>query len=153
MTEFFGHFHVVLVHLPIGILLLACVFQWLERSRRFSSLHPATRIAFIIGMVCAVASVITGYLLSLSGDYDEQLVNTHKWFGIGVAIVSIVMYLLYKRSTTLTSRTAVSILLFFLIIITGHLGGSLTHGSGYLTKSIWGASDTATVQRKPIPNV
>jgi len=153
VSEFFGHFHVVLVHLPIGVLLLACVFQWLERSPRFSSLHVATGIAFIVGMVCAVVSVITGYLLSLSGDYDEQLVSTHKWFGISVAIVSIVMYYLYKRSRTLTSRTAVSALLFLLVIVTGHLGGSLTHGSGYLTKSIWGATDTSTVQRKPIPNV
>jgi hypothetical protein len=39
-----------------------------------------------------------------------------------------------------------------LIIITGHLGGSLTHGSDYLTKS-WTLSSDTVAQRKPIPNV
>src|SRR5438477_12955168 len=127
MTEFFGHFHVVLVHLPIGILLLACVFQWLERKPKFSSLHAATGIAFLIGMMCAIFSAITGYLLSLSGDYDEQLVNTHQWFGISVACVSIAMYSLHRRYASAATHTATRIVLFLLISITGHLGGSLTH--------------------------
>ena len=153
MIEFFGHFHVVLVHLPIGILLLACVFQWLERKPKFSSLRVATAIAFTIGMIFAILSAITGYLLSLSGDYDEQLVSTHQWFGISVAVVSIGMYYLYRRPASLKTQTATSILLFFLIVITGHLGGSLTHGSGYLTKSMWESADTTSIQRKPIPNV
>src|ERR1051326_5342049 len=153
MTEFFGHFHVVLVHLPIGILLLACVFQWLERKPRFSSLHVATGIAFLIGMICAVFSAITGYLLSLNGDYDEQLVNTHKWFGISVAAISIIMFYWHRRSVSAVKQFSTSVLLFLLIIITGHLGGSLTHGSDYLTKSLSDSSDTSSVQRKPIPNV
>src|SRR5438046_2677947 len=153
MAEFFGHFHVVLVHLPIGILLLACVFQWLERKPKFSSLHAATGIAFLIGMICAIFSAITGYLLSLSGDYDEQLVNTHKWFGISVAAVSIIMFYLHRRSVAAITQFSASVLLFLLIIITGHLGGSLTHGSDYLTKSLSGSTDTSSIQLKPIPNV
>ena len=153
MSEFFGHFHVVLVHLPIGILLLACVFQWLERKPKFSSLHAATGIAFLIGMMCAIFSAITGYLLSLSGDYDEQLVNTHQWFGISVACVSIAMYSLHRRYASAATQTTASVVLFLLIIITGHLGGSLTHGSDYLTKSLSNSPDSSNVQRKPIPNV
>lgn len=153
MIEFFGHFHVVLVHLPIGILLLGCVFQWMERKSKFSSLHIAASMAFLIGMICAIVSAITGYFLSLSGDYDENLVNTHQWFGISVACVSVVMYYLHKRSSPAQTQTSVSIILFLLIIITGHLGGSITHGSGYLTKSLSKTLDSSTVQRKPIPNV
>ena len=153
MSEFIGHFHVVLVHLPIGILLLACVFQWLERKSRFSSLHAATGIALFIGMLSAVLAAITGYLLSLKGDYDEQLVSKHQWFGISVACVSIAMYYLYRKPASAKTQSAVSVLLFLLITITGHLGGSLTHGSDYLTKSIWQSSDSSEAQRKPIPNV
>jgi len=151
MSEFLGHFHVALVHLPIGILLLACVFQWLERKPRFSSLRAATQIAFMVGMVCAILSVITGYLLSRSGDYDEGLVTAHQWMGISVAVVSVVMYYLYRQSLRIGLQLSVSILLFVLIIITGHLGGSLTHGSDYLTKGFTKSTDTVAVQ-KPIPN-
>ena len=152
MSEFFGHFHVVLVHLPIGILIIACIFQWLEQKRKFTSLHIAADLAFLLGMICAIFSAITGYLLSLSGDYDEQLVNTHQWFGISVAVVSIIMYYLRRRSISVKVQTFSSVALFLLIIITGHLGGSITHGSDYLTKSFHGFSDTV-VQRRPIPNV
>jgi len=151
MTEFFGHFHVVLVHLPIGILLLACVFQWLERKPKFSSLHTATNIAFIIGMISAILSALTGYLLSYSGDYDEQLLIKHQWLGISTAVVSVVIYYLYMKPASIMMQYSANILLIFLIIVTGHLGGSLTHGSGYLTSS-WKSPDTV-VQRKPIPNV
>jgi hypothetical protein len=152
VSEFIGHFHVVLVHLPIGILLLACVFQWLERRPKFSSLRNATNIALLIGMVCAIFSALTGYLLSFSGDYDESLVITHQWFGISVAAVSIAMFYFHSKAAPFKTQVSVSVLLFALIIITGHLGGSLTHGSNYLTKSWTLASDTV-VQRKPIPNV
>lgn len=152
MSEFIGHFHVVLVHLPIGILLLACVFQWLERRSRFSSLRTATNIALLIGMICAILSALTGYLLSFSGDYDESLVITHQWFGISVAAVSIAMFYFHIKAAPFKIQLPVSILLFALIIITGHLGGSLTHGSDYLTKS-WTLSSDTVAQRKPIPNV
>jgi len=152
MSEFFGHFHVVLVHLPIGILLLACVFQWLERRPKFSSLHVATNIALLIGMICAILSALTGYLLSFSGDYDEGLVITHQWFGISVAAVSIAMFYYHNKAVSFKTQVSISILLFVLIVITGHLGGSLTHGSDYLTKSSSLTSDTVA-QRKPIPNV
>ena len=152
MSEFFGHFHVVLVHLPIGILLLACVFQWLERRPKFSSLHAATNIALLIGMICAILSALTGYLLSFSGDYDEGLVITHQWFGISVAAVSIAMFYYHSKAASFKTQVSISILLFVLIIITGHLGGSLTHGSDYLTKS-WSLTSDTVAQRKPIPNV
>ena len=152
MSEFFGHFHVVLVHLPIGILLLACVFQWLERRPKFSSLHAATNIALLIGMICAILSALTGYLLSFSGDYDEGLVITHQWFGISVAAVSIAMFYYHSKAASFKTQVSISILLFVLIVITGHLGGSLTHGSDYLTKS-WGLTSDTVAQRKPIPNV
>jgi uncharacterized membrane protein len=152
MLESLGHFHVVLVHLPIGILLLACVFQWMERRPKFASLHTATSIALLIGMICAIFSALTGFLLSFSGDYDEGLVITHQWFGISVAAVGIAMFYYHTKAAAFKTQVSISILLFVLIIITGHLGGSLTHGSDYLTKS-WNLSSDTVAQRRPIPNV
>jgi uncharacterized membrane protein/mono/diheme cytochrome c family protein len=152
ISEFFGRFHVALVHLPIGILLLACVFQWIEMKPKFFSLRPATNIAFLIGMISAILAAITGYLLSRSGDYDEPLVSTHQWMGISTAVISILMYYFHRGSSSIKLQLSVGIVLFILIIITGHLGGSLTHGADYLTKSLNKSSDSI-VQRKPIPNV
>ncbi len=155
MSEFIGHFHPVLVHLPIGILLLACLFRLLMDKQKYKDLQPAIRIALFWGMISAIVSCISGYLLFDTGDYDEQLVNQHQWFGIGVAVISVVFYFLSKKGIETKSTKISAFFLIGLIIITGHLGGTITHGEGYLTNSLFGNGEatTATVVRKPIPNV
>ena len=151
IPEFIGRFHPLLVHLPIGILLLAALFYWLARKEKFAALQPAIRIALFWGMISAVFSCISGYLLSGSGDYDEVLVSTHQWFGISVAAVSLLAYLFYHWENGF-EKWLVPVLVL-LIVITGHLGGSLTHGSDYLFKGL-SEKDMATEKElKPIADV
>jgi mono/diheme cytochrome c family protein/uncharacterized membrane protein len=151
MLEFIGRFHPVLVHLPIGILLLAGLFQLFALKPKFASLHAAMNIALFWGMISAIASCISGYLLSQSGDYDEELVNTHKWFGISTAFVSLVAYL-FNRWENIFAKWVI-LLMVPLIIITGHLGGSLTHGSDYLTKGLSEKETVSAKEIKPIADV
>jgi uncharacterized membrane protein/mono/diheme cytochrome c family protein len=152
MVEFIGRFHPVLVHLPIGILLIAALFQFLSGKEKYKSLNSAVGIALFWGMLSAVASCISGFLLSRSDDYDESLISKHQWFGIAVAVVSILTYYLKKKNSSVIKL--VTGLMALLIIITGHLGGSITHGSDYLTKAFFsGNNETISEKRKPIPDV
>lgn len=151
IAEFIGHFHPVLVHLPIGILLLAGLFQLLSRKEKFVLLQPATGVALFWGMLSAIASCISGYFLSRGDDYDQQLVTAHQWFGISVAAVSLLAYLLYKKKNSFGKW--IILLLVILIVVTGHLGGSLTHGSDYLTKAFSGVAGDMADERKDIPDV
>jgi uncharacterized membrane protein/mono/diheme cytochrome c family protein len=153
MQHFLGPFHPVLVHLPIGILLLACLFQWLVLRDAYKKLEPAIGIALFWGMIFAFLSCITGFMLSQSGDYEGDLVGRHQWLGISVATVAIVQYYLYKRSVNAGFARWLALILFVLIVITGHLGGSLTHGSDYLTKSFSGEGEVSKSIRKPIPDI
>ena len=89
VTEFIGRFHPLLVHLPIGILLLALAFQWLSRKEQYKLPHGVMKVVWISGAFTALLSCITGYMLSLSGDYDEDTVAIHMWMGIAVAAVSL----------------------------------------------------------------
>ena len=149
MSEFFGRFHPVLVHLPIGILLTAVLFYVLSLREKYNVLRQAATIALFLGMLSAIASCISGYLLSTVDDYDRQLVNTHMWMGIGVAATALVSwYLFYKKRNA--GKWLLS-LMTLLLFVTGHSGGSLTHGSDYLTKAF--STKAATAVRKPIPNV
>ncbi|HKZ65513.1 MAG TPA: c-type cytochrome domain-containing protein [Chitinophagaceae bacterium] len=152
LPDLIGRFHPVLVHLPIGILLLACFFQILTIKNRFTVLQPAIPVMFFWGMIGAVLSCISGYMLSLSGDYDGQLVGRHQWMGIFVAIASLILYLLYKLSIGEKAARIFSLGIIILITITGHLGGSLTHGSDYLTEGL-NSDDEKGVVMKPIPNI
>lgn len=151
MSTLLGRFHPLLVHLPIGILLLACLFSFLIKKEKYAALKPALGIALFWGMLSAIASCITGFLLSKSGDYDETAVNQHQWLGIATAITASIFYYFYRKNKPVINQKWLPITLIGLIMITGHLGGSLTHGSDYLTAplSIF-ASETAS---KPIQNV
>lgn len=152
LPDLIGRFHPVLVHLPIGILLLACFFQFLILKPRFAVLQPAIPAMFFWGMIGAVLSCLSGYMLSLSGDYDGELVGRHQWMGIFTAILSLILYLLYQFSVSETIARSVSLGIIILVTITGHLGGSLTHGSDYLTEGLHSDDDKGPVL-KPIPNI
>ncbi|SDL78992.1 Uncharacterized membrane protein [Daejeonella rubra] len=151
ITEFIGRFHPVLVHLPIGVLLVAALFQWLSSKEKYQSLSIAVSIALFWGMISAILSCISGYLLSNSGDYDGDLISNHQWFGIAVANISILAYGLNRRKK---DNIWVTGLMVLLIIITGHLGGSITHGSDYLFKAFSNSDSNAiTTKRIPIPDI
>ena len=51
------------------------LFQLLALKPKYASMHAATSIALFWGMIGAIVSCISGYLLSQSGDYDEELVK------------------------------------------------------------------------------
>jgi uncharacterized membrane protein len=132
MNQLIGHFHPLIVHLPIGILLLAIVFTFLAEKERFQGLKAAIPLSFLLGAFAATASCITGYLLSTSGDYEGETVQNHQWLGIATAILGFVSYFVTRTNKDLSynffSKITVS-LLGILLTITGHLGGNLTHGS------------------------
>ena len=152
-SDFIGRFHPLLVHLPIGILLLGCFFQLLTFRKRYSFLQPVIPIMIFWGMLGAVASAISGYFLSHSGDYEGPIVNRHQWSGIFTAIFSIILYVLYKLPIKESVTRWSCIPLILLIFITGHLGGSLTHGENYLTEGLNASEISKGPVLKPIPNI
>jgi len=127
------------------------LFQLLALKPKYASLHAAISIALFWGMISAVISCISGYLLSQSGDYDEESVDTHKWFAIATASISLIAYLFNRWENEFAKW--VILLMIPLIIITGHLGGSLTHGSDYLTKGFSKKDSTVEKEIKPIADV
>ena len=71
ITTFSGHLHPLIVHLPIGFILLAVVFNILSYRKKYESLKPAIPITLLMGFISAVLACIFGYVLSTSGDYDK----------------------------------------------------------------------------------
>jgi uncharacterized membrane protein/ribosomal protein L14E/L6E/L27E len=151
ITEVIAHFHPVLVHLPIGILMLVILFHWLSTKAKYAGLVAAIPIGYLFGAITAVLSCITGYLLSGSGEYDETTLNLHQWMGILVAFVSAAGYLFSRNNNSLQLKW-VSIVLLVLLTITGHLGGTLTHGEGYLWKGFSDSKKDSTSASKIIAN-
>jgi len=149
IINFIGHFHPVLVHLPIGILLFAILMQIISKWKKFDQLTNALPFAYLLGAISAVFSCLTGLALANNGDYDTDLVFKHQWLGISVAAFSLAGYYFITKNKTAYVKW-LSYLLLLLIVLTGHLGGTLTHGEGYLTKGISNEEDGLIKNDKPI---
>jgi len=142
ITTFMGRLHPMVVHLPIGFLLLAVVFELLSYAPKFRYLKTAVSITLLFGFIAATAACLLGYLLSLSGDYEYGQLNRHKLTGIAVALLSGLLFLFTTKK--LSSRlvvpqkilSVVFVGLLFLMTYTGHQGGNLTHGSDYLSMNV-----------------
>lgn len=150
MIEFLGHFHPLLVHLPIGILLTALLMQWLSRKPKYAAIKPAVPVILFWGTLTALLSCITGYFMSISDVYDHSLINWHMWMAIGVLISSAILYTKEKNPKVEVPKKWLSVGLLALLVITSHLGGSLTHGSDYLTKPFFKIFNTDSAERTSI---
>src|SRR6218665_9642 len=134
-----GHLHPLIVHLPIGFILLAAVFNILSYSKKHKKLKAAMRIALLLGFLSAGLACIFGYLLSESGDYDKNILRNHQFSGIALALISGILYftaLDFSKKKSSISSKLFSVMLAGLVMLmsySGHLGASLTHGSDYLT--------------------
>lgn len=153
---FWGHFHPLIVHLPIGFLLIAGLLE-LDRMTRRNSVSPHTITLILFwSAVSATMACVFGYMLSLGGGYETETLNAHMWQGIGVAIFAWLAWAV--KSENLGRIVSFASLLYLptlaisllLLMSAGHLGGNLTHGSDYLTQYMPGPIRTlAGVPEKP----
>jgi uncharacterized membrane protein len=144
IIQIFGRFHPLVVHLPIGILFLAFLFECLSRFERFKGLESAVQPSLLFGSIFAVVSIVTGLFLSQEGSYDDVLLQQHQNIGIATAVFTVILYFVRLKSIHFfrgeKKIKAIRIFLFVplvvLLSLTGHLGGSMTHGEDYLFESL-----------------
>jgi mono/diheme cytochrome c family protein len=133
--QFLGRFHPLAVHLPIGLIVL---LPLLEIAGAF---RPALREAagFVLGLACAacLGTLILGFLLAYGSGDAGTTVTRHLWGGIALCI-GLFLCLLARSSESTGSAArgypALLVCVLLVLLFTAHQGGSLTHGSNYLTE-------------------
>lgn len=139
--NYFGHFHPVVVHLPIGMLVVAFIMELLVwRKPELVALNGAIAICLLAGCLSAILSCLVGWFLSKEGGYEENTLWWHQWMGIGVAVLSGICWWIKRRYGALPQynkwfRTLL-IALLLLLTVAGHFGGNMTHGADYLTAGL-----------------
>ena len=155
MTEIIGKLHPALVHLPIGILICAIAMDLLGRKERWKSLDGAVNFMLISGLATSILSIISGYTLSLDGSYDTSAVAYHQWTAIATTLVAMV-YVWKRKAITQSAilHTVSALVLLSMITATGHQGGTLTHGEGFLSfTDATSAPPDSEVTPPSIPNI
>ncbi len=130
---FLGRFHVLALHLPIGIVVVAVALDFLVRWPRYSRLAPASGFLWGAAAITAVVTVGLGYMHFAEGAFAGSAASAHRFFGTSVAVVTVAIWWLSQRTHIYRRvNVATGLLALGLISVTGHFGGDLTHGPTYL---------------------
>lgn len=140
LVLFLGRFHPLMVHFPIGFLFFAFILEVYGRWKKILQLIDAVALALLSGAISALLACILGYMLAQSGDYGQDALDKHFWFGIATTVFAFFAWALrsdkinIRRLKGLRPNIATLTLVVVLVGITGHYGGNLTHGEDYLVK-------------------
>lgn len=127
-----GRLHPLLVHFPLGLLLLVPVLEWFGRRRL--GLHEAAGFVLGLALIGSVVAVFAGVALAFSDGHEGELLSNHLWGGTAVTLCAALAWLVRERSTW-GYRGA----LFTTVVVLGwaaHQGGSMTHGADYLIEPL-----------------
>jgi uncharacterized membrane protein len=133
LVLFVGRFHPMLVHLPIGGLIILGILELLAKVPRFKDAAQNNGLILGLTAVTSITTALLGWMLSQSGGYDLQLLPWHKWAGFGVAAACTLTWLLRSLGLRLAYRFSLLATLAALVVAS-HLGASITHGRDFLTQ-------------------
>jgi uncharacterized membrane protein len=139
IMQLLGRLHPLIVHLPIGFIVLALILSWYDRKEK--TFTNGIAISFLWGGITSVLACISGYLLYQTEGFSFDTVKIHLWSGIITAIFCFLAYARKKDAPRFIVFNRIRsgfylLILFVLISITGHLGGSITHGEEYLVEPL-----------------
>jgi len=128
-----GRSHPLVLHFPIVLLLLGLIFYWIPRIRDKKEIREIGDLSFLTGINFAGLTVVAGLILAQE-EYEGDALFWHQWVGIGIFVLSIIIYFL--RDKSFPAIKPLTLLLVVGIFITGHLGANLTHGEDFLLAPI-----------------
>lgn len=142
VVRFLGHFHPLLLHLPIGVFALIILQEMGSIFGRRHHEQLANRALFplFFGAASAVLAVIAGFLLYQGSDEytGNALAERHMWAGLAFSVGAILTLVLKAWTISVAGNPAFYRLLLFTSVgimgFASHDGGSITHGENYLTE-------------------
>ena len=159
-----GRLHPLIVHFPIALALVAVGAEWWRSLTRQQGMSPLTRPLLWIAAVSAVFATVSGWINAAhehDGDSSRTL-ELHRWIGTGTTVALIFIAWWCQALTALVIRPSaealaqlgsfrwIALVGAIAVSVTGHLGGELVYGSGYLTKVLFPG---AAAEKEEVPAV
>jgi uncharacterized membrane protein len=86
---FLGRFHVLALHLPIGIVIAAVVLDWVARRPRYAALAGAAPLLWALAAISAVLTAALGYLHFGEGSFTGPSAEAHRLWGTITAVAAV----------------------------------------------------------------
>lgn len=137
-----GKLHVLIIHFPIALALCALLADLLWLASRRQLFRHSGLYCLVLAALSAVPSVLTGMAAARSQEFVGSyvpIVASHQWWGIATLVVAVLAAAIrLVRHNRLRGRwlAAYGLLMTVLAVgvtLTGHSGGRLVHGKGFLS--------------------
>ena len=132
--QFIGRLHPALLHLPIGLIVLLPVLE--IAGAKQAALREAAGFVLRAALALALPTFVLGYMLAYGAGDTGAIVTRHMWGAVALCICLMLCLLArpaWERERGFAYPALLSATLVALLW-TGHQGGTITHGSDYLTR-------------------
>ena len=142
---FVGRFHMVFLHIPIGMVTLAFIFELFSFLKKDKTLQKVTSFTLFLTWVTSIIAIVLGLSLANQGyetskHFLDDPIFWHKWLCIVMAVFYFLAWL-YKKKSIANESTKQNFISFGflnlgLLFMTfgAHKGADMVHGKGFLTE-------------------
>ena len=143
LLQTIGRSHPFLVHFPVALLVVAAASELGGLWRRSPEVGAMARGLVWFALPATFAAAFAGWTMSERDPVSRAMASTlewHRWTGVGVLVLTLLCVLLRQKTS------AFRCVLFcgaIGVAVTGHLGGTMSWGEGYLMEPIqsWRAAN------------
>lgn len=128
-----GRMHPMVLHVPIGILILLFVFMMLRNTFQKKQFRKIMLVCLMLTSLSASVTALFGFFLSIGGDYGAYTLQQHKISGVALSVITFFILAWYqnvkKGKIVFYSSVVFSIVV---LVLAGHTGSILTHGENFV---------------------
>mgnify|MGYP001194422418 CR=1 FL=1 len=129
ILQSFGRMHPLLLHLPIGLLLVTVVLVFTSKHFEEKAASLLTDLLLHFTALTASLTTLMGLFLSLEGSFGAEQIQLHKWLGVALSFLCWGLLVLRTRPQILRPVSVAGVVL---LVLTGHYGANLTHGEDFV---------------------
>ena len=162
LSRALGRLHPLMVHFPIALALVAIGAEWWRSLARQQGLSALTRPLLWIAALSAVFATTSGWVNAAHehAGSDSATLNLHRWIGTGTTVFLVLLAVWSSAVQAMIARASseavaqlgafrwVALMGGVAVGVTGHLGGELVHGEGYLSKVLLPAAEKRELEPK-----
>ncbi|MDP4679878.1 MAG: chitobiase/beta-hexosaminidase C-terminal domain-containing protein [Cyclobacteriaceae bacterium] len=142
-----GRMHPLVLHFPIGFVVLLVLVNFFRKQLDEVSFEKVNKFLLLLTALTTTLAAIMGFFLSMEDGYTSDLMSWHKWIGAAVS------YIMYALILNYDNKKVYQILLysgFISIVLAGHFGAGLTHGTNFITEPILNTQKAEFDENSPI---
>lgn len=148
---FLGRFHILILHLPIGLLFGVMAMEILRFIPSFQSFVRGSLPMLWLALLGGIGATILGFILMQADQFSGGFVTAHLWTGLGVVALTaatLAMRILELPQPVYLSGLSSAVIM---TMISGHYGGNMVHGETYLTEFAPGRSEPGKAEVAELP--